>query len=723
MRPINPTIYISRIYIPSPERSSNDNIERVNTLKFSVHKIATVVFVSLFITTPLRLFQTSSTNMNDFADLSTWGDWDLLTGIVNETPVQTPGMKLELKCYDIRENSKGDRVPLQTGRKISYAAEPEEANDSAMVVTKTYYKDHTLKQTELVIQSPYIIEAIESTVPKKYPGTNITNKKITIFGNPECLFHYRKELVAYGRQLQDRTAAEHVAFTLNYMGKALADDIAHYKNCAAKRDQPPGLDFDRLWMEYRPGDLIYVKGRRESWVGRLISMKHSGFLITNWWLTLERITLIEELLYVSEIVVVSSYNGFKYFKDLNAFPLRFHPDRKSIERKMIQRGKAFHALRGVHQRFYSGIARWASDRKTDRDYDDDCHFENFQVKSRVIIDNQSYIEARPDHTDQDCYETSRIVEELADLVSDEHLMICHHEVFGFSLTDKRWCAFNLDNLHEISFDAEAFDNLILPDEQKGTLLALAKTYTDTKFEYDDFITGKGRGLIILLHGDPGLGKTLTAESTADYIQRPLYPIRSGDLGIEASALEKSLADSFAQAAKWNAIILLDEADVFLEARQRNELQRNSLVSIFLRTLEYYQGFMFLTTNRIDSFDPAFKSRIHLTIKYHALSTESRRILWHSFITNGSMEYDQSCLNEKVLNELAATYLNGRQIRNMVRTSYAIAASTGSILTAQHLRRTLRAMAEFELDLNENSPPSESRELDMQSGSNKRRRLD
>jgi hypothetical protein len=68
------------------------------------------------------------------------------------------------------------------------------------------------------------------------------------------------------------------------------------------------------------------------------------------------------------------------------------------------------------------------------------------------------------------------------------------------------------------------------------------------------------------------------ESIADYTKRPLYPIRSCDLGIEAVTLEKSLNESFEVAAKWNAIILLDEADVYLEERRSNELQRNSLVA-------------------------------------------------------------------------------------------------------------------------------------------------
>jgi hypothetical protein len=58
----------------------------------------------------------------------------------------------------------------------------------------------------------------------------------------------------------------------------------------------------------------------------------------------------------------------------------------------------------------------------------------------------------------------------------------------------------------------------------------------------------------------------------------LYLVRSCDLGIDAAALEKSLSESFEMAAKWNAIILLDEADVYLEERRSNELQRNSLVA-------------------------------------------------------------------------------------------------------------------------------------------------
>jgi len=62
-------------------------------------------------------------------------------------------------------------------------------------------------------------------------------------------------------------------------------------------------------------------------------------------------------------------------------------------------------------------------------------------------------------------------------------------------------------------------------------------------------------------------------------------------------------------------MLLDEADVFLVKRNRDDYQRNSIVSVFLRMLEYYTGFLFLTFNRVGTFDEAFKSRIRISLYY------------------------------------------------------------------------------------------------------------
>jgi len=57
------------------------------------------------------------------------------------------------------------------------------------------------------------------------------------------------------------------------------------------------------------------------------------------------------------------------------------------------------------------------------------------------------------------------------------------------------------------------------------------------------------------------------------------------------------------------VLLLDEADIFMEQRSESDIKRNAMVGIFIRLLEYYQGILFLTTNRSGGLDQAFASRI------------------------------------------------------------------------------------------------------------------
>lgn len=116
---------------------------------------------------------------------------------------------------------------------------------------------------------------------------------------------------------------------------------------------------------------------------------------------------------------------------------------------------------------------------------------------------------------------------------------------------------------------------------------------------DDVIQGKGKGLVAVLHGPPGTGKTLTAEGISELLKCPLYSVSAGDLGTDSRYLEAELQKTLDICHAWGAILLLDEADVFLEKRNMADIHRNALVSIFLRQLEYFQGILFLTTNRVE----------------------------------------------------------------------------------------------------------------------------
>ncbi|KAH8664638.1 P-loop containing nucleoside triphosphate hydrolase protein [Xylariales sp. PMI_506] len=196
---------------------------------------------------------------------------------------------------------------------------------------------------------------------------------------------------------------------------------------------------------------------------------------------------------------------------------------------------------------------------------------------------------------------------------------------------------------------------------------------------------------MLLHGLPGVGKTLTAESVAENVQKPLYAVTAGDLGTKPETLETRLGEIFNLATRWDAILLLDEADIFLQDRDYTSLERNALVSIFLRTLEYFKGIMILTSNRVGAFDQAFQSRIHITLGIPEFNEDVRRDVWKIFISDlGQRRRDGSepLLTEDECRSLGRARLNGRQIRNTVRSAIALAQDKGERLSAKHFETVI-----------------------------------
>jgi hypothetical protein len=646
------------------------------------------------------------------------------TDLSDSERVPDVGWKLELKKYDVRTTSTGQQIVLQTGLKYDFYDVENDSQESAIVVTKSFSAKNILLKVEINIRSPYIVKALKAVVPW-YPNVNLDGDNIVIVGPPHCLFHYYQELLEYGNRSYDDDALSakgHIDFAVNYMKDVFASDLRHYRTCLQTRDSNAGLDWDRLWMAYRPGDMVFCRENDELYAGRLLRMDKRDYVYWGYWdLELERIVCTgAKMVYQTCEVCIDKYSGLKQLKDLHAYPLRYHRNQGAIREKLIKRGKQLFSLRGVHQKYYRGHADWARDPAPGReDYyeEGDYPFTKFQVRSRIMIDVEAFNEHRPNHNMLSTHGESRAKPgDNANDESDDNYIICDRKISGFSLTDKRWCAFNLDLIQSVEYSGSAFNALLLPTELKATLLSLVEVHTNKHLQFGDLVQDKGKGMIFLLHGEPGTGKTLTAESICDYVERPLYPLRSGDLGISAESLEASLTEAFELGERWNAIILLDEADVFLEIRRRNELLRNSLVAVFLRALEYYEGIMFLTTNRIDSFDPAFKSRIHLSLKYPRLCREYRRELWSNFIKTGvSDDVDPSVQNANFLDRMAEHKFNGRQIRNVVRTAYALSVNWDEELSDSHILTTLSAMNNYD-NLSDEASDSES---DQEESSTKR----
>jgi SpoVK/Ycf46/Vps4 family AAA+-type ATPase len=136
------------------------------------------------------------------------------------------------------------------------------------------------------------------------------------------------------------------------------------------------------------------------------------------------------------------------------------------------------------------------------------------------------------------------------------------------------------SINDVTWNTDLFDHqLIISPSKKSLLKKLVENRLKEGYKtMGDFISNKGKGLIVVLHGPPGTGKTFVAESLAEYVKRPLMALSIGDLITDHRKLEYNLDVIFTQCKEWHSLLLLDEADVVLEARSIEDVRRNAIVS-------------------------------------------------------------------------------------------------------------------------------------------------
>lgn len=213
-------------------------------------------------------------------------------------------------------------------------------------------------------------------------------------------------------------------------------------------------------------------------------------------------------------------------------------------------------------------------------------------KGQAIVDVKGFRKVNPtlDMWNDDPHGSSnsdfKVVQQQGAATFDPELYhLLPPTIHGFSLPNKKWGEFLIAHLEHIDWlGKRSFDHLVIPDSYRSVIQALVDVHSGALKEklISDVVEGKGSGLIIALHGKPGTGKTLTAEAVADHLKRPLYAVSAGELGMNPTNLERQLKDILELATSWRAVLLIDEADVFLEKRNSTQLDRNALVGVFLR---------------------------------------------------------------------------------------------------------------------------------------------
>ncbi|CAN9337290.1 unnamed protein product [Alternaria alternata] len=443
-------------------------------------------------------------------------------------------------------------------------------------------------------------------------------------------------------------------------------------------------------------------------------------------------------------VALQDYNGLKAIKSLELFPIKFNYEAPGDYASLVKRGKKYASLRGGVSKLYKGLtleekvnSEIILDQKAGIQF---CEGEpRYDMKfGGGIIDKATVMKASEIaltpcgltdcfkctdiHVDQEMDTTARLSFirstdllrfATKDELTEQHYVLLTTRMYGYALQERRWHAFNVEHVLDHEVDSKklqdsnkSFDDL-QPDQAISTCINDSNSrYFEHLWNPEDMsmdlVRGKGKGVIILLHGVPGVGKTSTAECVAFHLGRPLFPITCGDLGVDANTVEERLEEYFRLASQWGCVLLLDEADVFLARRSEDQLKRNALVSVFLRVLEYYSGVLMLTTNRVGSFDEAFRSRIHVSLYYPKLGKDETSEIWEMNLRrikeakDVDIEIDAAGIQKfykkhwKANEKKTSRRWNGRQIKNAFQTALALANwdfsnNTDSSLTRPKLK--------------------------------------
>lgn len=606
-------------------------------------------------------------------------------------------IKCEVKTWHLLQ--KEDGTEEKTAVEGFGHVEPS-TDHFALVVTRKMDKNHKLESTTLDVNSPYILKAFRDVIKSHPTIPSDFSSSVSIPIPSEMLFHHWDDLQNHSSNLDDDTARSHLALLLKFMDF----DMGAARKSYLSQTRSGVVEFDNLGILFRPGDRVVTYVKSHPW---LLNVVKTAYEKND-----------KRGRYCEIQCSYSDYDGEKYgvskhmfriyqkedfgsdhpskILDLKVFPWACAPDDVDLERNLRERGELFLSITGVLVRQYDGAAQYLKLPPLSFFHPDEDDWPQlwmpFTETGRIIIDRKTFEQDHP----------SGIISKRS--LSSLDTALCPPFVLGFSCARKDWCRYYVTNLAPVPWKPNAFDSLILPTSQLRLIRALVTSHTFPTSARDEE-QQKGKGLVCLLHGPPGSGKTLTAECAAEVTKKALIRASISELNKHDSAwfFEHELTRVLRLATTWKAIVLLDEADVFLEARgddAHDAANRNALVAVFLRHLEYFSGICFLTTNRIQVFDAAMKSRVHLALGYKEPDSTARSRIWVQSLQTKNVrsledEKGEQLAVEAAAQKLCQEQLNGREISNAIHTAGTLARYADEELAMKHIEEVLGVRRDFE----------------------------
>ena len=208
------------------------------------------------------------------------------------------------------------------------------------------------------IQSPRIKKALREVI-KTYLGVKLQAPVIVLRDTLKCLFHYRREIADYARTLEDPVAREHIRYVQDYAYQQMVQPMLSFTlNVEFVENEQPGLEFQNLWMAFRPGDLIFSKDRDvPRATPRVYRFERMQYTSKSCRIEADYIESdATSFGYRPMAIDIDIYDNYKAFTQLVAYPLEYHPENASLIEHLTQRGAQYVLLQGIHDRSFAGDA-------------------------------------------------------------------------------------------------------------------------------------------------------------------------------------------------------------------------------------------------------------------------------------------------------------------------------------------------------------------------------
>jgi hypothetical protein len=413
---------------------------------------------------------------------------------------------------------------------VPEAAENEETAQHAFITRLQNAEDSRKKYQihSVIIQSPHLKAAL-TEVLQDYPGVHCGLKRLEFEAPFRPFVHRWPQLLQYrARSDLEDNVVKHIDLLYDVLRVELKDVIKTLEDYVDHGI----VTFEHVWTIYQPGSIIYSSSHNGAHGAYRL---RSGVYVKTqcgmmYQLTVEAIDWNGNNFGRSiEVIRLLEFKGTVPILALKAFPLSFHPHQDKVKEMLINRGRKFERLAGSHYKEYDGFAvSWDKDKN-----EIPCH-----CQGRIIIDSDCFrrfspisvpaiepltakegaqdpgcatkqLEATQDTLDS-IYVFGKQAKEDRVRLTEMHHLTCLPRVRGYSLKKKQWLKFYLDLIEDIDFNEDAFESLVLPEDQKELILSFAESQTMNQTTFDDVISGKGRGHITLLSGPPGVGKVNTS---------------------------------------------------------------------------------------------------------------------------------------------------------------------------------------------------------------------